>query len=263
MIVSRSKPIPAAPRDPKRLVNEILKQVDQLIKRGEIDQSVRLIIQAREIDPKHGYIGAYEERLVYLKEEHEKNIVRERTRKQAEEAARIRDEELRRQHELERQRIADEQKRLDTQRRSEENRLKGDTENPPPARVRQMILVVDDEIQMLDTIGEAINYAGYEARKCQSADQAYEILKNWSPDLILCDVNLVSSTMGGFDFYEKVRKLEHLERVPFVFLTGMSDKVLMRTAKQMGADDYLLKPISIENLLSTVRGKLRRYTTLK
>ena len=76
------------PRDDiKKKVSEILKRVDRLIRAGEVDQAMREIIQAKEIDPKNVYIFAYEERITYLKEEHEKHQQQEQTKKAAEEAA--------------------------------------------------------------------------------------------------------------------------------------------------------------------------------
>ena len=284
--------------DATKMVGEILKKVDQLIKAGNIDESIREIIRARQIDPKHGYIRAYEERLAYLKQEHEKNIERERTRKAAEEAARKRDDELRRQHEEERKRLEEERKRREDERRREEDRIKANQERAQipkmgqpgsgprivaipgndsgnvskndrpsldaPQKSRSMaILVVEDDENMLQMISQALVSAGYETMSLTSSDEAYILLKKWVPNLILCDVNLGTSTMGGFSFYEKIRTLDHLHNVPFVFLTGLNDEVLLRTAKELGADDYLVKPISIENLLATIKGKLKRFGTFQ
>ena len=290
--------------DAQKKVSEILKRVDQLIKAGDIDKSVREIIRAREIDPKRGYIRAYEERLAYLKEEHEKNIAHEKTRKEAEDAARKRDEELQKCHEEERRRLEEEQKRLDDERKREEEHIKADLERSQRSKTNQpasdhksrritaagpsnassggrlpegsqldseapqksdaeVILLIDDEEQMLDMLSQILVYSGYETKSFGTSDEAYVLLKKWKPHLILCDINLETSTMGGFSFYEKVRTLDHLHDVPFVFLTGMNDEVLVRTAKKLGVDDYLTKPISIENLLATIKGKLKRFGTFR
>src|SRR5512135_2988437 len=81
----------------RKAAGEILRHVDQFIKAGEIDRAIREIIHAKEIDPTNGYVYAYEERLAFLKAEHEEHVEQERTRKQAEEAARARDVDVRRQ----------------------------------------------------------------------------------------------------------------------------------------------------------------------
>ncbi|MEK6565816.1 MAG: response regulator, partial [Bacteroidota bacterium] len=83
------------------------------------------------------------------------------------------------------------------------------------------------------------------------------------PDLIICDINLETSTMGGFTFFEKIREINELAEVPFIFLTGLTDEVLIRTGKELGVDDYLTKPISEKALLSTIKGKIKRFQELK
>jgi PleD family two-component response regulator len=69
--------------------------------------------------------------------------------------------------------------------------------------------------------------------------------------------------MGGFTFYEKVQELKNVQSIPFVFLSGLTDEVLVRTGKELGVDDYLMKPISEQTLVSTLRGKLKRFKQLK
>jgi CheY-like chemotaxis protein len=319
------------PRDDiRKAASEILKRVDQLIKAGEIDQSVREIIRAKGIDPSNVYIHAYEERLAFLKEEHEKNAERERTKKEAEEAARKRDKELRRQLEEKQQRHKEELERQEDERKKEEERKKGEQERLHPKEGRQSvpepptndaadrpyvdafrkawstgnvtpqqaitlqklrrdlgisserqlqidaqilsdlhsksgaetILVIDDDEQMLLLISDILSHHGYQVTSLTTSDEAYALLKKWTPGLILSDINLETSTMGGFSFYEKIRELKHLHDVPFVFLTGLTDEVLVRTGRELGVDDYLTKPISEQNLVATVKGKLKRFKKL-
>jgi CheY-like chemotaxis protein len=125
------------------------------------------------------------------------------------------------------------------------------------------IAVIDDDEQILPLMKETLVYAKYDVVCFSTSDDAVEFLKNDAVDLILCDVSLETSTMNGFLFYEKTRELQHLQRVPFVFMTGLNDDVLMRAAKEIGVDDFLIKPIHRENLLATVRGIIKRYEQLK
>lgn len=128
---------------------------------------------------------------------------------------------------------------------------------------RDTILVIDDDDTMLSLIAQMLTFNGFQVTALTTSDEAYTLLKKWKPGLILCDVNLETSTMGGFSFYEKIRELDHLRDVPFVFLTGLSDEVIVRTGKELGADDYLTKPISEQNLVSTIKGKIKRFNNLK
>jgi CheY-like chemotaxis protein len=132
-----------------------------------------------------------------------------------------------------------------------------------PVKNKPTLLVVDDDERLLAIVSQTLNEAGYITRSVTTSDEAYAYLRECSPDLILCDVNLETSTMGGFAFYERVREMDQLQNTPFIFLSGLSDEALVRTGKELGVDDYLSKPISGETLVATVRGKLRRYRQLK
>ena len=125
------------------------------------------------------------------------------------------------------------------------------------------IAVIDDDEQILLLMKETLVQAKYNVVGFSTSDDAYEFLKNESVDLILCDISLETSTMNGFLFFERTRELRHLQQVPFVFITGLNDDVLMRAGKEIGVDDFLVKPIHRENLLATVRGKIKRYEQLK
>ena len=111
-------------------------------------------------------------------------------------------------------------------------------------------------------ISQTLSSHNFEVISLTTSDEAFILLQKWAPGLILCDVNLETSTMGGFSFYESIRTLEHLNKVPFVFLTGLNDRVIKRTGKEMGVDDYLTKPITEEDLIATVKGKLKRFALL-
>lgn len=132
-----------------------------------------------------------------------------------------------------------------------------------PTKNRPSLLIIDDDEKLLKLVTQSLNEAGFITTSVTTSDEAYAYLKDVSPDLILCDVNLETSTMGGFAFYEKIREMESLQQTPFIFLSGLSDEALIRTGKELGVDDYLSKPISEETLVSTIRGKIRRYQELK
>ena len=125
------------------------------------------------------------------------------------------------------------------------------------------VVMIDDDKDLLSVLSTNIESGGFEVFPLSTSDEAYVLLKKFTPDVILCDINLETSTMGGFTFFEKVQEIEHLKRVPFIFLSGLNDDVLIRTGKEMGADDYLTKPIKAQNLLAALRGKIKRYEQLR
>jgi CheY-like chemotaxis protein len=254
----------------KKTVSEILKHLDQLIKAGNIEGLSSEIIRAKEIDPSNPYVRAFEERLVYLKEEQEKNAAKERTRKETEQAARLKDEELRRKLEHERKRQSEEDRRKSEEQKEQgahdtsirKQSEHGITHAPRMESGAFNILLIDDDEDMLSMIREVLIVHGYQVTSLATSDEALVLLKKWKPSLILCDVDLKTSTMGGFTFYEKAQGLENLHDVPFVFLTGLTDEIIMNRGKELGADDYLTKPVSEQSLISTIKGKLKRYGRL-
>ena len=125
------------------------------------------------------------------------------------------------------------------------------------------LYVVDDEEGTLGMIVRVLESGGFAVRAFSTSDEALINLQNEMPDLIVSDINLETSTIGGFSFYEKVRQFPHLSHVPFIFLSGMIDEGMIRYGKGLGADDYLTKPFSGEMLLDTIKGKLKRYKQLK
>jgi len=128
---------------------------------------------------------------------------------------------------------------------------------------RNKILVIDDDTRLLELLEASLEENGFDVTALSTSDEAYALLRKFAPDLILCDINLETSTMGGFSFYEKVQELKNAQSIPFVFLSGLTDEVLVRTGKELGVDDYLMKPISEQTLVSTLRGKLKRFKQLK
>jgi CheY-like chemotaxis protein len=125
------------------------------------------------------------------------------------------------------------------------------------------VVMIDDDKDLLCVLSATIESGGFEVISLSTSDEAFVLLKKFIPDVILCDINLETSTMGGFTFFEKIQEIDHLKRVPFIFLSGLNDDVLIRTGKEMGADDYLTKPIKGQNLLAALRGKLKRFEQLR
>ncbi|MBN1396600.1 MAG: response regulator [Bacteroidetes bacterium] len=128
---------------------------------------------------------------------------------------------------------------------------------------RDKILVIDDDDEFLNMISGSMKDEGFDVIAVQTSDDAYKLLHEMTPDLIICDINLKTSTMNGFVLYEKVQAHKNLQNIPFIFLTGLMDEKLAWTGKELGADDYLLKPVSRNTLLSTLHGKLKRFRQLR
>ncbi len=124
-----------------------------------------------------------------------------------------------------------------------------------------LIMLVDDEEANLELFSTILLEEGYRILKSTSGTEALGMLRDNSPDLIISDIYMPE--MGGFEFYEKVQGIPGLRSVPFIFLSALSDREHVREGKELGADDYLTKPIDIDELVTTVRGKLKRAASLR
>jgi CheY-like chemotaxis protein len=125
-----------------------------------------------------------------------------------------------------------------------------------------IILAVDDYPAFLEMIEAALQAEGYEVWTSTSGQDALDRLLveyrdfNRVPDVILADIMM--PVMDGYTFYDRVRGNPYLNHIPFIFLTAKAKVEEIRQGKELGADDYLPKPCSVEDLLASVRGKLER-----
>lgn len=123
------------------------------------------------------------------------------------------------------------------------------------------ILIVDDEPDLLENIGLALEVEDYRVFTATDGHQALAILEDHSIDLILADIAMPG--MNGYQLYDRVRENPAWMTTPFIFLTARSMDSDIRYGKEMGVDDYLTKPIRAGDLLAVVRGKLRRAEQLQ
>jgi CheY-like chemotaxis protein len=274
----------------RKLASEILKRVDHLIKAKDLQKALLETNNAIKIDPQNAYALALEERIQGLFAEQSKiQPQKEEIRSPAEFATvapKERAEETlprlppampqnidQTSHSVTRTVARIQQSViLMTARTPTEyhhrprHALITDSrqkENDAPKVQRPKVVIIDDDQDLLYALSQSIESAGFEAIALTTSDEAYILLTKFTPDIILCDINLETSTMGGFTFFEKVQEIEHLKHIPFIFLSGLNDDVMIRAGKEMGADDYLTKPIKEQNLLAALRGKLKRFKQLR
>ncbi len=124
---------------------------------------------------------------------------------------------------------------------------------------RKRILLVEDEPDVLEITAFRLQQAGYEIITAIDGEKALELAEKEMPDLVLLDLSL-----PGIDGHEVCRKLkadERLKRIPVVIFTASTDAVKGKL-KQIGADDYLIKPCEPEELRATMRKHLEQVQVL-
>jgi two-component system KDP operon response regulator KdpE len=115
------------------------------------------------------------------------------------------------------------------------------------------ILAVDDDVQVLSLVRDTLEMEGYRVITADSGEAAVAAFEQQPPDLVVLDI-----MMPGIDGYAVCRRIRSSSQVPIIMLTGMgSDEEKVR-GLDVGADDYVAKPFSVEELLARVRAVLRR-----
>ena len=121
------------------------------------------------------------------------------------------------------------------------------------------VLVVDDEKNIVDILKFNLEREGYEVLCAYDGGEALEQVREGKPDLVLLDVML--PVMEGFSVLERIRKTDKL--TPVIMLTAREeerDKVL---GLEIGADDYIVKPFSVRELMARVKTNIRRMTVME
>ncbi len=116
------------------------------------------------------------------------------------------------------------------------------------------ILIVDDEAGVRDLLGDALRIAGYETLVAGDGDEALTLWRTNAVELCIVDVNM--PTMNGFEFVETVRRED--AALPILLLSARDAAVDVAHGLRIGADDYVRKPFSLEELLLRVAAILRR-----
>lgn len=115
------------------------------------------------------------------------------------------------------------------------------------------ILVIDDDPDSLSIIAEALLWEGYQVHTCISGSEGLQQIQNWSPDLILLDVNMPE--MNGMETLRDLR--QRTNYVSVMFISGNTSTAHVISGLDAGADDYIPKPFEPLELLARVRTQLR------
>lgn len=116
------------------------------------------------------------------------------------------------------------------------------------------ILVVEDDANLNKLVCSYLNNSGFEAKGCLNAEDAYEEMYNNLYDLIISDIMMPGT--DGFEFAQSIRRVNR--NIPILFMSAKDDRSSKQKGFQLGIDDYMVKPIELDELLLRVRALLRR-----
>jgi CheY-like chemotaxis protein len=118
------------------------------------------------------------------------------------------------------------------------------------------VVVVEDNADVREEILAILRYEGFEVRDADNGRRGLELVRQWLPDVVVCD--LMMPEMDGYAMLEALRADPQAPPTPFICLTARAERRDMRKAMELGADDYLTKPFTAEELLAAIEAALSR-----
>jgi DNA-binding response OmpR family regulator len=122
-----------------------------------------------------------------------------------------------------------------------------------PGAVALRVLLVEDDFQIAKPVRNALRREGYDVRHCETAAKAFDAIRSWQPDLVLLDLWLPDG-----DGRDLARQIRMSSDVPLMMVSARGDEADRVAGLELGADDYIVKPFSMPELLSRIRAVLRR-----
>jgi len=123
------------------------------------------------------------------------------------------------------------------------------------------ILVLEDDNQIRETITEILQLHNYDVESAENGKAGLEKLKNYTPNIILCDIMM--PVMSGMEFLSEIKHMDIFAKIPFIFLTAKVSREDMREGMEMGADDYITKPFKTNELIKAIETRLERIKTIQ
>jgi len=116
------------------------------------------------------------------------------------------------------------------------------------------VLVLDDEAQIRRVLRTSLVAGGFVVREARTGEEALEMIREEMPDLLIVDINL-----PGMNGFEVCREIRESCDVPIIMLSVRNNEFDKVRALDAGADDYVVKPFGIQELLARIRANLRRH----
>lgn len=118
-----------------------------------------------------------------------------------------------------------------------------------------LILVIDDEFELRAGLVTGLQRAGFDVAEAEDGSEGLDLIRQLRPDAVVCDINMPG--LRGEEVLAKVRQdMPDLARMPFLFLTALADRDQLIAGHQLGADDYLTKPVDLDVLAAVIHRHL-------
>lgn len=118
------------------------------------------------------------------------------------------------------------------------------------------ILIIEDTADIRESVAEILELAGHTVYEAGNGKEGVEMARAHMPDIILCDIMMPE--LDGYGVLHMLGKTPETAQIPFIFLTAKADRVDLRKAMDMGADDYLTKPFDDVELLNAIESRMKK-----
>lgn len=122
------------------------------------------------------------------------------------------------------------------------------------------ILVIEDERSVLENIVEVLQTEGFDVRGVDNGREGVNVALEFDPDLVVCDIMMPD--FNGHDVLMALRTDSRTATLPFIFLTALATRSAMRRGMELGADDYLTKPFTPDELVAAVNSRLNKQAII-
>lgn len=123
------------------------------------------------------------------------------------------------------------------------------------------VLIIEDNVDVRENTADILELAGYKVATAENGKIGLEKAKQLLPDVIVCDIMMPE--MDGYEVLRDLNKNAKTASIPFVFLTAKTERTDMRKGMNLGADDYLTKPFSENELLEAIECRMKKHDFLK
>lgn len=131
---------------------------------------------------------------------------------------------------------------------------------PTPTQTGK-VLVIDDTADIRMIISETLTLFGFEVVTAEDGLSGVAMAEEHHPDLVICDINMPN--LDGYGTLKTMRERESTAGIPFIFLSGATEKSDVRRGMELGADDYLTKPFTHKELMAAVNARLEKQAELQ
>ena len=124
------------------------------------------------------------------------------------------------------------------------------------ANMKQRILLVDDDFNLLQLLSEALKEAGYDVQTARTGEAGLELAQTFNPDVIVLD--LILPKINGFNVCSKLRSHHATAKTPIIMMTTLSGRFPRLEGMVSGCNEYIAKPFEVRELLSCIENLLHR-----